>query len=212
MPNLLRLVSDLVCVFDRLELRYALGGALATNYWGVVRTTQDVDCLIALPALKYQGLADELQAIGCKLRDAKGNTIDVDARLMREQANQRQFIECFRDSVRIELFVPVVPLQDEVLRRAVKMPLGNAVVSVTTPEDLVLLKLAFHRAKDVQDVRGILWVQRGNLDLDYLWHWSAVTLDEDAQQELRGLIQQHATEDHDQSHDGGRNSEPGISQ
>lgn len=50
MPELLELVTELASVFDRLQMRFALGGALATSYWGIVRTTQDVDCLVAVPA------------------------------------------------------------------------------------------------------------------------------------------------------------------
>jgi hypothetical protein len=191
MPDLVRIVNDLAAVFDRLQIRFALGGALATNYWGVVRTTQDVDCLVALPALKYQLLADELQAVGCRQLDEDGNLVEVSAVRIRSQSQERKFIECFQDVVRIELFVPVVPLQDEILRRAVPMPLGNRTVPITTAEDLVLLKMAFHRAKDVLDVRGILWVQRDKLDLDYLARWSATTLEGNVQQELDQLIAQY---------------------
>jgi len=87
----------------------------------------------------------------------------------------------------------VVPLQGEILRRAVLMPFENQQIPVTTAEDLVLLKLVFHREKDLHDVRGILWVQRHELDLDYMRHWSARTLEDEAQRELESLIEQYAT-------------------
>jgi hypothetical protein len=77
-------------------------------------------------------------------------------------------------------------------------PIGGREVPITTAEDLILLKLAFHRAKDLQDVRGILWVQRGRLDLDYLRHWSAKSHEKDVQQELEQLIVEYGT------------SEPGV--
>lgn len=188
MPDLLALVTELASVLDRLQMRYALGGALATSYWGIVRTTQDVDCLVAVPALKYQLLADELQALGCQQLDEAGNLVEISAARMREQANERKLIECFRESVRIELFVPVVPLQEEILRRAVITPIGGRDVPITTAEDLILLKLAFHRAKDLQDVRGILWVQRGKLDIEYLRRWSTMSHEPAVQQELAQLI------------------------
>ena len=92
----------------------------------------------------------------------------------------------------MELFVPVVPLQEEILRRAVVLPLDDREIPVTTAEDLILLKLAFHREKDLHDVRGILWVQRRRLDLDYLKHWSARTLEDPVQRELETLIKEYA--------------------
>ncbi|MBC8874746.1 MAG: hypothetical protein H8E44_35450 [Planctomycetes bacterium] len=193
MQQLVPLITEMADVFQRLQLPCAFGGALANNYWGVVRTTQDVDCLVSIPALKYQLLADALNAMGYQMRDESGSGIPVTVRHMRDEVDQRKLIECFRQGIRAELFVPVVPLQGEILRRAVLMPFEDQQIPITTAEDLVLLKLAFHREKDLRDVRGILWVQRGQLDLDYLWHWSKRTLEDAAQQELVSLIEQYAT-------------------
>jgi hypothetical protein len=188
MSKLVQLVNDLAACFDRLELRYALGGALATSFWGVVRTTQDIACLVAIPALDYQRLADELQTLGCRQRTAAGDFFDVSVAIMREQVSSRNLVECIRESVVIDLFTPVVPLQNEILRRAVQKPFGERVIPITTAEDLILIKLAFHRAKDLQDVRGIIRVQRECLDLQYLDHWSKITLDRSTQIELAALL------------------------
>ena len=192
MRQLITLTEDLADAFDRIELSYAFGGALANNYWGIVRTTVDVDCLVAIPALKYQQFADELAAIGCEMRDASDKSLPVTAKPMRKQVEQQKLIELFCRTIRVELFVPFIPLQHEILRRAVQMPLDKREVAVTSAEDLILLTLAFHRPKDIQDVRGILWVQREQLDLNYLKAWSEKTLPEDLQGELLALIQQYA--------------------
>lgn len=191
MPDLIQLVADLATEFDRLGLRYALGGALATSYWGIERSTQDIDCLVAIPAVSYQALADALISLGCEQYDEAGNLVAIDAIGMREQANRGHLIELNRGGVRVELFVPIVPLQNEILQRAVLIPTGGRQVSVTTAEDLILLKMAFHRQKDLLDVRGILRVQRSNLDFEYLRRWSASSLDSHVQQELEGLIALH---------------------
>jgi hypothetical protein len=192
MPSLIDVVNVLAEAFDRLHVRYAVGGAIANNYWGIVRTTQDVDCLISLPALKYQLFADELQAIGCTLFDKDDKPVEISVLRLREQVQHRKLIECRYQSIRIELFVPAVPLQDEILRRAVPIQLGSRKIFVTTAEDLILLKLAFHRVKDLLDVRGILWVRRGQLDLGYLKLWSARMLEPQVQVELGQLIDEYA--------------------
>ena len=108
MPNLLNLVDQLGQAFSHLNLRFAVRGALANNYWGVVRATQDIDCLIALPAIKYQSFADELNAMGCVLHDETSQEVSVSVPRLLEHVQKRKLIECFHSSVRIELFVPAV--------------------------------------------------------------------------------------------------------
>jgi hypothetical protein len=188
MPNLIDVVVALGNIFARLQLRFAIGGALANNYWGIVRATRDVDCRISLPAIKYQAFADELNAVGCTMRDKDGRHVAITVPQLLEQVRHGKLIECYRNRVRIELFVPAVALQDEVLRRAIPIRLRDCEIPITTAEDLILLKLVFHRVKDLQDVCGILWLQRGRLDLDYLRYWSARTHEPDVQEELERLI------------------------
>jgi predicted nucleotidyltransferase len=192
MPNLIDVVVALAEIFDRLQLRFALGGAIANNYWGIVRATRDIDCLISLPKIKYQLFADELNASGCTMRDKDDRDIAITVPRLSEQVQQRKLIECYQGIVRIELFVPAVALQDEILRRVIPVRLNSHEVSITTAEDLILLKLVFHRVKDIQDVRGILWLQRGRLDLDYMRHWSARTHEPDVQKELERLIAEYS--------------------
>ena len=57
LPPLADVVLRLAGVFEKLGVPYAIGGAVATSFWGVPRTTQDADCLVAVPAIAYQRLA-----------------------------------------------------------------------------------------------------------------------------------------------------------
>jgi hypothetical protein len=68
-----------------------------------------------------------------------------------------------------------------------KDSLGHA-IRVTTAEDLVLLKMALHRQNDPLDIRGILHVQKGRLDILYLRQWSGQMLKAPAVRELDELI------------------------
>lgn len=186
----MRLIGELADVFERLELRYAFGGALANNYWGIVRTTQDVDCLVLIPAVQYQRLADELTGLGCVLRDESGREEPVTVAGMRRQERDRKVIELWREA-RAEFFMPFLPLQDEILRRAVRLPFENREIHVTTAEDMVLLKMVFHRPKDLIDVRGILWAQRDQLDLGYVRAWSERILQDDIAAELEQMVSEY---------------------
>ena len=72
------------------------------------------------------------------------------------------------------------------------LPLGPRQVPITTAEDLILLKMAFHREKDLRDVRGILWSQKGKLDLGYIRDWAKRMLEGEHASELERWIVEYA--------------------
>jgi hypothetical protein len=45
-------------------------------------------------------------------------------------------------------------------------------VSVSSAEDLILLKLLASRPRDFDDVMGIVGNVAASLDMDYLWSWA----------------------------------------
>lgn len=82
LPTLADVVLRLVDVCERVAVPYAIGGAVATSFWCVPRTTQDADCLVAVPAVGYQRLADALNASGFEIDQASGpRPVTVVARL-----------------------------------------------------------------------------------------------------------------------------------
>jgi len=187
LPALADVVLRLGSLFEHLGVPYAIGGAVAVSFWGVPRTTQDADCLVAVPAVAYQRLADALNTQGFVIDLSPApQPVTVEALLQQVRDDQYMTLVCRATSV--ELFVPIVPLQHSILKRAVGRSFHGHTIRVTTPEDLILLKMAFHRHKDLQDIKGILHVQKGNLDLSYLRHWSARMLEESSAHELDDLI------------------------
>lgn len=188
LPPLADVVLRLAGLFERLGLPYAIGGAVAVSFWGVPRTTQDADCLVAVPAVAYQRLADALNDTGFVMDQSPApRPVTVEALLQQVRDDKYMTLACRATSV--ELFVPVVPLQHSILERAVGRPFHGHDIRVTTPEDLILLKMAFHRHKDLHDIKGILHVQKGRLDIPYLRRWSGRMLEESAARELDHLIE-----------------------
>lgn len=190
LPAVLLAVTDAV---ESLGLTYAVGGAIAQNYWGTVRGTVDVDILAQIPALRYQDLANALNERGFVLRDESGREAPVDVPRIRAMALDRHVFVIYRGGIRVEVFVPFLPFQQEILRRAARLPFEGRTLPITTGEDLVVLKLIFHRPKDLGDVRGILVNQRGRLDLAYLRAAASRVLPDERLAELEGLIAEIAT-------------------
>jgi hypothetical protein len=56
-------------------------------------------------------------------------------------------------------------LEELFLSRAVQVPIGDIVVPVIRPEDLIATKVLAGRAKDLEDVRSMLRERRATLDL-----------------------------------------------
>ena len=187
LPALADVVLRLGSLFEHLGVPYAIGGAVAVSLGGVPRTTQDADCLVAVPAVAYQRLADALNTQGFVIDGSPAaQPVTVEALLQQVRDDQYMTLVCRATSV--ELFVPIVPLQHSILKRAVGRSFHGHTIRVTTPEDLILLKMAFHRHKDLQDIKGILHIQKGHLDLSYLRHWSARMLEASSARELDELI------------------------
>src|SRR5437870_328384 len=63
--SLVDVIHWLEGVFARLGIRRSYGGAVAYNYYGPPRLTQDMDVLAELSALKIPAFVEELAASDC---------------------------------------------------------------------------------------------------------------------------------------------------
>ena len=68
------------------------------------------------------------------------------------------------------LFVDDV-FKNEALKRKKAIQLTGFSINISTPEDLIILKLVSGREQDRLDARKILDIQNENLDIDYLQTW-----------------------------------------
>jgi hypothetical protein len=153
---------------ERSGFDYAIGGALALAYWGVPRATVDVDIGISAEPMQLPDLFAALRSAGCEL--------DMDRAA---QAAARGDFGCRLHGIRIDVFLPVLPLARAALERRVRMPFGDTFVWIVTAEDAAIFKLLFGRTKDVADLERLFAVQRDRLDFAYIDSWIAVLFAED---------------------------------
>jgi hypothetical protein len=57
-------------------------------------------------------------------------------------------------------------LEEEFIRRAVRVDIGGASIPVISPEDLVITKILAGRPKDLEDAWSVLERQRERIDLE----------------------------------------------
>lgn len=177
-------VSRVARVLEGLQAPYAIGGAVAMAFAGRIRGTRDVDVLAAVPALRAQDFAEALAREGFTL----GAGGPIDARLLSEAARKDGLFRVWLDDISVDFFTPRVPLQDSILKRRRRQELPGLALWLTTPEDLILLKMVFHRPKDLEDVLHLLAANAGALDLDYLREWAPKTLQPSVDAEFREML------------------------
>jgi hypothetical protein len=155
---------------DRLQIRYYVGGSVASSYYGTWRRTQDVDVILDVRPDQIRTLAKLL---------AQDYVIDADA-----------WIDSFRHGQPFNIFyqptftkIDVMPLQtahrqEEARRAQLQLLLaGGPPIRLSSAEDTILAKLRWSIAmggsqRQWADILGVIARQGPRLDLGYLRAWA----------------------------------------
>ena len=144
-------------VAERLESQgqeYALGGAIALGYWGLPRSTVDVDVTLFLPPDRPTECVWLLQEIGCQVTTEKAL----------ESLREDGFCRVTHSGLDIDVFLPIVPFYEAARARRKRVPLAGRHVAIWDAETLTVFKMMFFRRKDLADVEQILLLQGAALD------------------------------------------------
>jgi hypothetical protein len=171
----LNALLPVIAALDRLDVPYYVGGSLASSAHGVMRASVDADLVADLRPQHVDGLVEALRA-----------GYYIDANMIRGALAARS---CFNlihlaTSFKVDIFVLKGRPYDRAAlarkeRRSIDPDSPEAQVFLATPEDTVLAKLEWYRlgneVSDRQwiDILGVLKLQRGRLDLDYMKKWAA---------------------------------------
>lgn len=176
-------------VLGRLGVRRSYGGAIAYNYYGPPRLTQDVDVLVLLPRSAVPALVGALAAGNCT-RDPSG-AVEL-APILADLDGKGRFTALRCRGVRVELFSAWHPFHRRVLERSPLRDLEGRKIPIHSAEDLIVFKKVFDRPKDIQDIRAILMAQRGRLDLERIRVGGRELLTAEAMGELEDMLEDRA--------------------
>jgi len=162
------LLLDCLRRLNRAELTYYLTGSMASNYWGIPRTTHDLDFVIQLP----------MSAVPRIVQGFSGDFYIEEAAVRAAYQPPHQFNAIdTRSALKVDFWLPKPePFDREMLSRRVRVPLFGEPAWITTAEDSILHKLVWNKItpseRQLGDAAGVVVVQGEKLDKSYLKKWA----------------------------------------
>jgi hypothetical protein len=154
-------VGHVIDALNQLNIPFMLVGSFSSNLYGIPRSTKDADFVIQLDPVKYQPLVAALTPEFIVDPQVSFETITSTTRYrMRHRAT----------AFMIELFELSADAHDQTrFARRVPTPFAGRPAFAASGEDVVVTKLRWslhgQRDKDVDDVRNVLALQAGKVDL-----------------------------------------------
>ncbi len=151
------LLRALTRVLEAFGGRWYVFGAQAVLVWGRPRLTGDVDVTVFLDPEDPEPFVAAMERSGFELR----------------VTNIRDFVTRTRvfpfthtaSGLALDVVLGGPGLEQEFLRTARQVDVGDVVVPVIGPEELIVTKVLAGRPKDLDDVQGILRAREHALDL-----------------------------------------------
>jgi hypothetical protein len=150
--------ADALEFLDEAGVPTLIIGGLAVIAVGEPRLTGDVDVIAYVSGKRARLL----------IREAKDAGFELDEALELDRLSETGTL-CFRrPPFHLDVITASLPFEDSARRRARDATLFGRRVKMPTPEDLLVLKLAAARPKDLLDAEGVARRHWGRIDTRYL--------------------------------------------
>lgn len=153
-----RALAKAVDFLESHDYRYAVIGGIANQWWGRPRFTYDVDIKVTVPNTEYS-----------TVQNAIHTTFPERAPL--EIPENPLIVNVKVGEITVDFLLAIPGYDENIVTRAVYCKLDDLEVWICSPEDLIIQKAVAGRARDWEDIEGILIEQRGRLDLLYIEEW-----------------------------------------
>jgi hypothetical protein len=163
------LLRDCLQRLNRAGVSYMLTGSMASNAWGIPRTTHDLDFVLQIPPSAIPALTQNF---------SDDYYIDPATIPAAFQPPYQFNVIHIPSALKIDFWMlRGVPFEREMFRRRLRYPILGEDAWICTPEDVILHKLYWHTItpsdRQLADVAGVMAVQKGKLDLTYLQKWAS---------------------------------------
>lgn len=162
-----QIVYQVIDALNAAGVPFMLVGSFSSNFYGIARSTRDVDFVVQLGNTSLAPLSEKL-----------GPEFRLDPQMSFETitATHRLVASHRASAFKVEFFLLSDDPHDQkrfARRRRALLP-GHETY-IAAPEDVIITKLRWcksgNRRKDVDDVRNVIRVQRQTLDWSYIERW-----------------------------------------
>ncbi len=168
MRDLTVVIHELIAVFNRSQIPYALLGGVAVRAYSIPRATYDVDFNLSVQSSQLPSLFSSIEELGYTIPEAyRGGWIDTVGGM--PLVKVRFYVA--GKSIDADVFLTETPFQRSAMSRRVLTEVEGQAAYVVTAEDLILFKLIADRPRDRIDIADILFTQ-GELDWHYIETWA----------------------------------------
>jgi len=186
----LELLVDCLGRLNKAEITYMVTGSMASNYWGIPRSTHDLDFVLQLPSSAIPALTSAF---------ANDFYLDVETiRTAYQPPHQFNALD-HRSGLKVDFWMlKNIPFEREMFSRRKRVSIVNVSAWLATAEDVILHKLYWNNItpsdRQLKDSAGVLAIQRETLDMSYLQHWAKeIGVTETLEQLLAGKIRPKTT-------------------
>lgn len=158
-------LKQLVKLFKVTNVDYAILGGIAVSIYGEPRLTLDIDINIVLDNDKINDFLKEARKSGFfplpqAIKKFVKSTGVIPMRFSKNKVTGR-----------CDFIIAQNALEYLCIKRAHLKKIYTIKAKIVTPEDLIIHKITSQRPRDLEDLQGILFRQRGKLDMKYITYW-----------------------------------------
>ncbi len=135
-------------LFTQYENRGVIIGGIAVGFLGKPRLTEDVDVLFLLSDDDLPHFLEIASKEGIETRRPDGEEFARKSRVL--------LLQHLPSGINIDISMGALPLEEEIVKRAITLRTSTLSIRVPTPEDLIIMKAIAHRPKDLEDIRTII--------------------------------------------------------
>lgn len=155
------LLLDIIEILNRFNIPYAVVGAFAASFYGVVRASMDADAVISLNrnTIKSNELVDEFRKTGLTVNQRIGDLSDPIQGVIT--------IQDIYDN-KVDLLLEIRGMNPDAFSRTCESIFMDLSIRIIGAEDFVAMKVFAGSPKDIEDAKGALKISGANINISLL--------------------------------------------